>query len=53
MTDIEIKADRVAIFEALKHLIVAGNVLLYVAETGLRVLLNLFVNVTLWVMLMK
>ena len=37
MTDIEIKADRVAIFEALKHLIVAGNVLLYVAETGLRV----------------
>ena len=36
MTDIEIKADRVAIFEALKHLIVAGNVLLYVAETGLR-----------------
>jgi hypothetical protein len=37
MTDIEIKADRVAIFEALKQLIVAGNVLLYVADTGLRV----------------
>jgi len=37
MTDIELNADRVAIFEALKHLIVAGNVLLYVSENGLRV----------------
>ena len=37
MTDIEIKADRVGIFEAIKHLIVGGNVLLYVAEEGLRV----------------
>ena len=37
MTDIEVHADRVAIFEALKHLIVAGNVLLYVGEEGIRV----------------
>ena len=37
MTDIEIHADRVAVFEALKHLIVAGNVLLFVGEEGLRV----------------
>jgi hypothetical protein len=37
MTDIELNADRVAIFEALKHLIIAGNVLLYVSENGLRV----------------
>ena len=37
MTNIETGADRVAIFEALKHLIVAGNVLLYVSENGLRV----------------
>ena len=37
MTDIELNADRVAIFEALKHLIIAGNVLLYVSDEGLRV----------------
>ena len=37
MTDIELNADRVAVFEAIKHLIVAGNVLLYVGEEGLRV----------------
>jgi hypothetical protein len=36
-TNIETSADRVAIFEALKHLIVGGNVLLYVADNGLRV----------------
>jgi len=36
-TNIETSADRVAVFEALKHLIVGGNVLLYVAEEGLRV----------------
>ena len=37
MTDIDVMADRVAIFEALKHLIVAGNVLLFVGENGIRV----------------
>ena len=37
MTDIELNADRVAVFEALKHLIVGGNVLLYIGEEGLRV----------------
>ena len=37
MTDIDVMADRVAIFEALKHLIVAGNVLLFVGEDGIRV----------------
>ena len=37
MTNIETGADRVAIFEALKHLIVGGNCLLYVAEEGVRV----------------
>ena len=37
LTDIETNADRVAIFEALKHLIVAGNVLLFVGEEGTRV----------------
>ena len=37
MTDIDVMSDRVAIFEALKHLIVAGNVLLFVGETGIRV----------------
>lgn len=36
-TNIETSADRVAVFEALKHLIVGGNVLLYVAKTGIRV----------------
>ena len=34
MMDIETNADRVAIFEALKHLIVGGNVLLFVSEHG-------------------
>ena len=28
--------DRVAVFEALKHLIVAGNALLFVDKQGLR-----------------
>ena len=37
MTDIELKADRVGIFECLKHLIVGGNCLLFVSEEGLRV----------------
>ena len=37
LTDIETNADRVAIFEALKHLIVAGNVLLFVGDEGTRV----------------
>ena len=37
MTDIDVMSDRVAIFEALKHLIVAGNVLLFVGEDGIRV----------------
>jgi len=37
MTDIDVMADRVAIFESLKHLIVAGNVLLFVGEGGMRV----------------
>lgn len=37
MQEIETSSDRVAIFEALKHLIVSGNVLLYVGEDGLRV----------------
>ena len=37
MMDIETNADRVAIFEALKHLIVGGNVLLFVSEQGVRV----------------
>ena len=37
MTDIELNADRVAVFEALKHLIVGGNVLLYVSDEGVRV----------------
>jgi len=37
MNDIEISNDRVSIFEALKHLIVGGNVLLYVAKEGVRV----------------
>jgi len=37
MTDIDVMADRVAVFEALKHLIVAGNVLLFVGENGIRV----------------
>lgn len=37
MTDIDVMADRVAIFEALKHLIIAGNVLLFVGDKGIRV----------------
>jgi len=35
--DIEISNDRVAMFEALKHLIVGGNVLLYLTDDGLKV----------------
>ena len=37
MDDIEMSNDRVVVFEALKHLIVAGNALLFVDKTGLRV----------------
>ena len=37
MDDIEMSNDRVAVFEALKHLIVAGNALLFVDKEGLRV----------------
>ena len=37
MADIETSNDRVAMFEALKHLIVVGNVLLYITEDGLKV----------------
>tara|TARA_R100000781_G_scaffold114405_1_gene85116 strand:- start:963 stop:2561 length:1599 start_codon:yes stop_codon:yes gene_type:complete len=37
MRDIEESGDRTALFEALKHLIVSGNALLYVAENGTRV----------------
>jgi len=37
MEAIEISSDRVALFEAIKHLIVGGNVLLFVAKEGLRV----------------
>ena len=37
MRDIEESGDRTALFEALKHLIVSGNALLYIAETGTRV----------------
>ncbi len=36
-TEIEMSSDRVKIFEALKHLLVAGNCLLYVGKDGLRV----------------
>ena len=32
MDDIEMSNDRVSIFEALKHLIVGGNVLLFVSK---------------------
>ena len=35
--EIDISNDRVALFEALKHLIVVGNVLLYVGENGIKV----------------
>tara|TARA_R100000700_G_scaffold7109_1_gene10713 strand:+ start:1901 stop:3484 length:1584 start_codon:yes stop_codon:yes gene_type:complete len=37
MHEIEVSNDRVAMFEALKHLIVGGNVLLYLADKGLKV----------------
>ena len=37
MNEIEISNDRVAMFEALKHLIVGGNVLLYLTDNGLKV----------------
>jgi hypothetical protein len=37
MNEIEISNDRVAMFEALKHLIVGGNVLLYLTDSGLKV----------------
>jgi len=37
MNEIEISNDRVAMFEALKHLIVGGNVLLYLTDDGLKV----------------
>ena len=37
MDDIEMSNDRVAVFEALKHLIVGGNTLLFVGKEGLRV----------------
>ena len=37
MDNLEVSNDRVAIYEALKQLIVSGNVLLRLSETGLRV----------------
>ena len=37
MNQIEISNDRVAMFEALKHLVVSGNVLLYLTDKGLKV----------------
>ena len=37
MNQIEISNDRVAMFEAIKHLVVPGNVLLYLTEKGLKV----------------
>ena len=37
MNNIEISNDRVSIFEALKHLIIGGNVLLFVNSDGIRV----------------
>ena len=37
MRDIEESGDRTALFEALKHLIIGGNALLYVADNGTRV----------------
>ena len=36
MDSIETNNDRVAVYEALKHLIVSGNVLLKMSDTGLR-----------------
>ena len=35
--EIDISNDRVALFEALKHLVVSGNVLLYLTDKGLKV----------------
>ena len=37
MRDIEESGDRTALFEALKHLIIGGNALLYISENGTRV----------------
>ena len=37
MDEIEVSNDRTAMFEALKHLIVGGNVLLYLSDKGLKV----------------
>ena len=37
MREIEVSNDRVAMFEAFKHLIVGGNVLLYLTDKGLQV----------------
>ncbi len=37
MQEIEVKAIRSAVFEALKHLIVTGNALVYLGEDGIRV----------------
>ena len=37
MRNIEESGDRTALFEALKHLIIGGNALLYVTEKGTRV----------------
>ncbi len=37
MDEIEVSNDRVAMFEGLKHLIVGGNVLLYLTDKGLKV----------------
>ena len=37
MREIEVSNDRVAMFEALKHLVVGGNVLLYLTDEGLQV----------------
>ena len=36
MDNIEVQNDRVAVYEALKHLIVGGNCLLHLTDTGLR-----------------
>ena len=36
MLDVEMSSDRVAVFQALKHLIVGGNVLLHVTKEGVR-----------------
>jgi len=36
MDNIEVQNDRVAVYEALKNLIVSGNVLLHLTDTGLR-----------------